>query len=262
LDALKKKGFICEPREEQELTVWLASKLNTAHVDLNTLTAQMNAQTGAKSVRDALDKLDTMSPEIRTYLNQISNYFLDNHINKEDFFVEMDKNKDGTVDKAEFIAMFENLKDLKLSRTNVLDIFEALDINNDGDLTFNEFTLYLEGAKRTKINDAALEESLKGEIKQLFDAIDLDGNGTIDQKELLQSMKSIGDKEASIEKVIEIINQSGSRDGKMNFQQFSNIMMPRMLDEILQTDDLLEDLRANFREADMDNSGSLTVGEI
>ena len=50
-------------------------------------------------------------------------------------------------------------------------LFDALDINGDEDLSFNEFSLYLEGAKRTQMSEVGISNELIEEMKQQIDEL-------------------------------------------------------------------------------------------
>ena len=92
----------------------------------------------------------------------------------------MDANKDGTVDKLEFVNTLVSLNITGISKDDYAFLYDQLDINQDGDLTFNEFTLYLEGATRTTFQKQHLSREVEDEIRQqiyeLFRQIDTDGN--------------------------------------------------------------------------------------
>ena len=80
----------------------------------------------------------------------------------------LDSNKDGKVDMAEFV---DGVKSIVLSesitRENLTAMFKAIDINNDGHLSVNEFSLFLEGArlKREQIINR-LDPSIKAQVEK------------------------------------------------------------------------------------------------
>lgn len=51
-------------------------------------------------------------------------------------------------------------------------------------------------------------------------------------------------------------------DGRISKSEFFDIMKEGMLDDLVSGDDMLEDLRAKFKEADTDYSGFLSVEEF
>jgi Ca2+-binding EF-hand superfamily protein len=71
------------------------------------------------------------------------------------------------------------------------------------------------------------------------------------------------DKKFTVEMADEMIKQvdvdGDKRISKMEFQQ---LMFPKLLDEIVAQEDTVEDLRAKFREADVDYSGFLEIDEF
>ena len=50
--------------------------------------------------------------------------------------------------------------------------------------------------------------------------------------------------------------------GRSTQQEFFDLMMPRMVEELLNQEENVEDLRALFLEADTDHSGFLSIDEL
>ena len=74
------------------------------HVDIKELDKFMVKSEGIKDVRDAMKNLSTFEDIVKKHLNLISEFFLSKQINKSELYESMDSNKDGTVDRDEFIA--------------------------------------------------------------------------------------------------------------------------------------------------------------
>lgn len=92
-----------------------------------------------------------------------------NTITLQKMYEEMDVNKDGTVDKGEFVNSlgYMNIPGLQLSDLGL--IYDAIDINNDGFLSVNEFGMFIEGAKASRMQrlqelDPKLVDDMKREI--------------------------------------------------------------------------------------------------
>ena len=63
----------------------------------------------------------------------------------------LDTNKDGFVDKMEFMVGFEQyFPNIGLTKRDYTQIFDAIDIDDNGFLSVNEFCLFIEGASLTR----------------------------------------------------------------------------------------------------------------
>lgn len=51
-------------------------------------------------------------------------------------------------------------------------------------------------------------------------------------------------------------------DGRLDKREFTDLMLPKMKEELLSSEESVEDLRAMFIDADIDHSGTLSIDEI
>ena len=74
-----------------------------------------------------------------------------NNLTLQKMYEEIDVNRDGTVDKSEFVNRlgYMNIPGLQLSDLGL--IFDAIDVNNDAFLSINEFGMFIEGAKASRM---------------------------------------------------------------------------------------------------------------
>ena len=92
------------------------------------------------------------------------------------------------------------MADLKLpgiDKEEFSEIYDAIDVNRDGQLSVNEFGLYVKGAKAPRTERLLnLTEQNKREIYEeidkLFREFDKNGTNKIDPVEIQQMMKSLG----------------------------------------------------------------------
>jgi len=91
---------------------------------------------------------------------------------------------------------------------------------------------------------------------------DINGDGDIEAEEILQTMKGLGFP-ITLEKAKDMIASVDiDKNGKIDIQEFEELMKPILLDKLLASEDNLEATRALFREADVDYSGFLTADEV
>jgi Ca2+-binding EF-hand superfamily protein len=112
-------------------------------------------------------------------------------------FMLADKDKSGTLDFEEFMAMPENKG---LGRRKLQEIFKAMDLNNDGEVDKQEFALYI--VSRRLFGDADYDKSgcldfdefcafartdnlllSRSEARTLFDRLDVSKDGVLDAQE-------------------------------------------------------------------------------
>jgi len=60
----------------------------------------------------------------------------------------------------------------------------------------------------------------------------------------------------------DIKKQRGTQGNEINLDEFTAMMLPKLKEDLFAQEDNVEDLRAKFLEADVDQSGTLTVDEL
>ena len=146
-------------------------------------------------------------------------------------------------------------------------IFDAIDINNDGELSINEFAMFLEGAQVTRQQrsqelDQGIIEEMKQQIVSLFHQFDDNGDGYVTCDEIQKAMIGLGQRISLEDAKLMISTIDNDGDGRLNMNEFIDLMLPKMKDELLSQEESLEDLRNMFLDADVDHSGTLSIDEI
>ena len=180
---------------------------------------------------------------------------------------QLDVNKDGTVDKMEFVNGLSYLQVPGIQPSDLGHLYDSIDINNDGFLSVNEFGMFIEGAKATRMQrmndlDPRIIEDMKKEIESLFKQFDDNGDGYVVAEEIYKAMMALGQRISLNDAKDMIAKVDNNGDGKLDLREFVEMMLPKMKDELLNQDDNMEDLRAMFLEADIDHSGTLSIDEI
>jgi len=102
-----------------------------------------------------------------------------------------------------------------------------------------------------------LQELQHAEFKEAFDEFDMDGSGTISNKELLHVLRSIGQNPTEDE-ILELVMESDlNGDGTIDFSEFLE-MMKRKSSET----DQMESLKEAFKIFDKNKSGYIEAKEL
>jgi len=127
-------------------------------------------------------------------------------------FKELDLNDNGSLDEHEIQAGLEKLG-LPSSETRVHEMMEMVDANKDGSISYGEFVSFAEAREK--------------ELRQLFDQLDLNGNGFIEPSEIRIALDKLGmSKEVPDSAIMELIDRLGVDHSKgLNFQDFKRILM-------------------------------------
>ncbi|XP_076958221.1 caltractin-like [Bidens hawaiensis] len=101
--------------------------------------------------------------------------------------------------------------------------------------------------------ETGLTQHMKQEMKRAFDLFDADGNGTIDDKELSDAMRSLGFEisKAQIDEMIAKVDIDGS--GAIDFDEFVYMMTDKICER---------DLTKAFHILDVDKNGKISISDI
>lgn len=105
----------------------------------------MNTQ-NAQAVKQ---KFGNIAPEIRQKMNRISDFLTKNDITIDQFHSQLDTDKDGFLQRDEFTqGVLRVIKESGLfTQQDLHQMFDAMDINQDGQISANEFALFITGGK-------------------------------------------------------------------------------------------------------------------
>ena len=131
-----------------------------------------------------------------------------------DIFKEVDRSGSGFLDMEEIKEMAIRLGQ-PLPEKEVKRIFQNMDKDGDGKVTPDEFTEWFEKAETKE----AIRTYFNRKTLQIFDEIDRDRSGHIDEQELADITLRLGRKmgQSEIKKVFKLMDKDG--DGKVSFRR-------------------------------------------
>ena len=260
-----------EPKDRAKLIQALTARgTRTSGIslyELQNFRRKWDARNANKQGPSVANKYGNFDASLKQKLDRISRWMVDNNYTTAKMHEMLDRNQDGSVDSKEFIDGLTVLQIPGLQQRDYMMLFEAIDIDNNKYLSLNEFALFLQGASKQRnerLRDlpAEITDGIDREIRNLFKIFDEDGNGYIDEHELVKTFQGLG-YEMDLERakaMIRGVDQNG--DGRIDEREFIQLMKPEMESRLLEQDDRIEDFRAMFRDADADYSGYLSADEV
>ena len=133
-------------------------------------------------------------------------------------FEQHDQDHDGTISRAELDEVLRSLSQ-RLPDSDLKTLFEKADDDGDGRINFNECMYLLEQLFRS--------EGHEQDLLLAFQALDSDGDGLVSAAEfrrvLIKATDGLSDEEA-----LEMIHAvHADVHGKLNYEQFSRILLAR-----------------------------------
>ena len=220
-----------------------------------------------KTVGQIKQEYGHLDPVIRTKLQKISQFMQAQQWTVKFMHDALDTNKDGHVDREEFVIGLQKLNIPGLISKDFASIFECIDIDGNGYLSVHEFGLFVEGAKLSaeqRINQmpAHIVEEIKKDIQDLFAAFDENRDGKIDADEICKTMTAFGTPTDLVQAQAMIASVDANGNGCLDYPEFEQLMRPKIMEMLLTSEDNVEATRALFLEADIDYSGYLTADEV
>jgi Ca2+-binding EF-hand superfamily protein len=157
-----------------------------------------------------------------------------------DIFNVLDLKKNGVLERDEIQTTF---RELGFSDKNIRTIFSCADLDGSGFISFDEFRALLlnknandgpglqVGYLQQRFKSDVLkrfstkaEKALtdKEKLREIYNAIDLDGNGILDMHDIRVVLRTVGEPETVISRIVESLDVK--HDGRVSWDDFLNIM--------------------------------------
>ncbi|CAF0786772.1 unnamed protein product [Brachionus calyciflorus] len=133
---------------------------------------------------------------------------------KEAFDI-FDRDHSGSISARELKAVFKNLE-ISASDQDIKNAMKQMDINNDGEISFSEFSRVMEAQFYRKYTHE--------EIRAAFDHFDKDKSGYISADELRMTLSKMGKtfRKDEVDKMIKSIDKDG--DGRISINEFMDLL--------------------------------------
>eukprot|EP01050_Picozoa_sp_SAG11_P003184 SAG11_NODE_174_length_13505_cov_9.126585_13_plen_1110_part_00 len=201
-----------------------------------------------------------------------------------EMFEKVDVDNSGALDQGEFDQL---VADLGISMTPIAlkQSFREVDTDGSGEVDFEEFKAFYM-SKQTHGVAHRIRQKLKSvlspakqnfdSLRDMFDAIDIDGNGTVDKDEFTQLVRDIGlsmtDEE--LEETFSAVDSDGNLS--IDFSEFETFYnstatlaasagkLRSSLQSLFRSNGMrsVQNLLEMFEKVDVDNSGALDQGEF
>jgi Ca2+-binding EF-hand superfamily protein len=161
--------------------------------------------------------------------------------NLKTMFDALDLKNNGVLELGEIITTFE---ELGVSEKQTRQIFSFADLDGSGVVSWDEFRTLMRNEDPQNggsMQVRYLQNRFRGhvlsrygvatnkpldlkQLREIFDDIDLEGNGYLDPHELRVLLRSVGEPEDVISKIMASLDLSGSRQGGLTWPAFQRIM--------------------------------------
>jgi len=150
---------------------------------------------------------------------------LDSLSNKErrefrEAFRLFDKDDDGTITWLELQEVFTALN-YHFTDEQIKKMVSTIDVDGDGQIDLEEFILMMRGKD---YGDPKNKKSYIDELRDAFEVMDKDGNGSISMSELAYVMKALGETLETDEIAVMVSEADTDGDGNIDFEEFEKLM--------------------------------------
>lgn len=258
--ALKDFAYPCSLAESDQ--VFDSILIDSHNTEEGSLPKLIDILTRSRENRVRAADLDEKYQKI---LDRITESLLNTGTSLFDFVAGLDINKDGYITYEEFADEVGKM-DIGASKEDLVELARAIDSDGNQFLSVNEIRMHIV-MERKLLNERKMEigidDMIIAEVDNLFDLLDENKDGKISEEELYRGLAASRKGKVTMEEVKEIMRALDSNNnGYLDYIEFKTFMIDQIKLSILQVEDSMEDLRAKFREADIDGNGWLSTDEL
>jgi len=176
-------------------------------------------------------------------------------------FRRFDKNNSGGLNKNELERMMLSTGH-SFADVEVDAIMKLGDRDGDGEIDLNEFIILMTPSAAETLSKIRSNITCIDDVKGLFKAIDIDGDGLLSKEEMMVSPGCKFDKE-QIEAIYELGDSNG--DEVLDIGEFIAILYPsagEALAKLSKNFPNIDQVKDLFKRLDVDNDGSITKAEL
>lgn len=141
-----------------------------------------------------------------------------------------------------------------------------MDTNESGTLSLSEFKLALTDGEGNNSNKKKNKRyicppQMEQDLRKIYEQSDKDNNG-IDENELCAMLSEMGINAEKKEIEYYMKKIDSSRDGKIDYDEFRKYILDRMMGDMMNCEDILDDLIKEFKITDINSSGYLNKSQL
>ncbi|KAL4481140.1 hypothetical protein ABPG72_015095 [Tetrahymena utriculariae] len=174
--------------------------------------------------------------------------------------------KDYVISANEFIQITTNACSI-IDSHQAYNLFNYIDVNHSGTVTKNEMLMLFGNAVQKSSKEEQYEKiraskDVNKQIEKMFFQVDKDNSGFIDYREFDQMLRSIGIFCSQNELLKYFALFDTNKDSKISFDEFKSVVSEKLMEEVMAAEDIVEDLRLQFKKADINNTRLLNKPQL
>jgi len=176
-------------------------------------------------------------------------------------FQRFDGNGDGSLSKSELSTALKSSGE-SYSDVEVDAIFSLGDVDNDGEITLEEFIALMSPSASQVVLKIRKAFKNLNDVKDAFKKIDTNNDGLLSKDEMMSSCGNKFDPE-EVNAIFELGDVNG--DGEIDISEFVGIMFPSAVEVINQVSSsfkTIEDIKSTFKLLDKDGDGLIDKNEM
>jgi len=159
------------------------------------------------------------------------------------------------------VAQLARAFGVELSQTESETAFEEMDQNGDGSCEFEEFYQWWMGPSLiARIVKDSVAAGARKQLKEVFEKIDLDGNGTLEKKEVARAFKDLGAELPAVQLDVAFGEMRYRNESSVKFQHFCQWMESESLLAIKLKLAMAESPDSTFSQA-AEGAASMRLGD-
>ncbi|EAS04958.2 EF hand protein (macronuclear) [Tetrahymena thermophila SB210] len=174
--------------------------------------------------------------------------------------------KDYIISANEFVQITTNACSI-IDSLQAYNLFNYIDVNHSGTVTKNEMLILFGNAvqktsKEEQYEKIRASKDVNKQIEKMFVQVDKDNSGFVDYREFDQMLRGIGIFCSQNELLKYFALFDTNKDSKISFDEFKSVVSEKLMEEVMSAEEIVEDLRMQFKKADINNTRLLNKPQL